>query len=88
MKYPGPPCPRPGCTEPRPHVHAMHPDRPPTLELLDPEGRRWYHAGHPVDPEVAAKRAAHGLPVYRPGDPMATDQRPYLDYLDRTEATR
>lgn len=82
-------CPQQGCTEPRPHAHFLpRPGAGADVVLDDPSGRRWYHPGHPVDPEAAAQAAARGLPVYRPADPVAIDQRPHLEYLARTEAPR
>lgn len=85
MRYAWGPCPFPGgCTEPRPHVHYNpRPGAAIEVHLLDPFGRRWYHPGHPVDPAAAAAAEARGLPVYRPADPVATDQAPYLEALGR-----
>lgn len=52
------------------------------------EVEAWYHVGVPVDEVAARKRTAHGLPVYRPSDPRAIDQRPYIEFAsrDRTPA--
>lgn len=40
-----------------------------------PDGH-WYHAGYPP-------RGPEGPVPYRPTDPRAIDQRPYLAYLDK-----
>lgn len=51
------------------------------MALMDRDG--WYHVGHPADPEEAAERRAHGLPVYEPTDPRSIDQTPYIEFASR-----
>lgn len=50
--------------------------------------QRSYHVGWPQDARHILDRAKRGLPVYWPTSPAASNQAPYLDYLEREEGPK